>query len=641
MFIGLQDFDIDIFLRMDDQNIHIYYIDFETLPQIANIVPLGSFDDEGKFPLVAMDMSDRIKTGMEFLHRDFYAEYEEGTMRSLIRVDRFLEQFSNIPEVVEFFEPYLELCEDINPPDWCTTCQEPKKCPEYCKDGLPCSISIPASEFIKYDGAPNLRFKVEVPANVLTPTNIIFPNLVQIETKVETYDSNGNVAYGEDEEIYNLYEANTRNLTPEILTTPLLQAATITIDYIPTANDVTPTFTGTSHLIKGNILNISISTVGDPTDVFTATVFDKPNGTWEYTIPDEYPLEDGRYIITVTGSDKYDNVIQDSNNFTIDITAAIYFTDVNNGVINLEDTQSDMSIHGATQSVDEGQEVTTTFNNKTYTSYVQDSKFTVIIPKRDMQELLNGLGYKIVAVVHDHLGNQGTATEFMRVDLDLPSPEIIINPNIDSTMIKQHIDNNEDMLVDGSINGAQVGDNVIVYVNKVPYHTTVYAEEYISGNLLLDAKNIDYSDLYYLIVLYFNGIYRVEPLHAQDFSPYEILTDIDFEINKYSLIVSIKEFFTREFIYFLKCIPGSLPFANDYGSNIKLAIQTKNFIVQRLEVQTEIQFFIQQFNKVYGDFVHLKDIVIISRESDIGADSWLIEVYADIKKDRLVYRLEI
>ena len=76
MFIGLEDFDIDIFLRLDDENIDIYYTDFETLPQLANIVPLGSFDSDGKLKLIKLPMEDRIKIGIEFFHRDGFGKVD-------------------------------------------------------------------------------------------------------------------------------------------------------------------------------------------------------------------------------------------------------------------------------------------------------------------------------------------------------------------------------------------------------------------------------------------------------------------------------------------------------------------------------------------------------------------------------------
>ena len=149
------------------------------------------------------------------------------------------------------------------------------------------------------------------------------------------------------------------------------------------------------------------------------------------------------------------------------------------------------------------------------------------------------------------------------------------------------------------------------------------------------------DDKYYVIVVYFNGIYRTSPEEAQNFGVYNVLTDVNFELNTYSLITDIKEFFTREFIYFLKTPPGSLPFANDYGTHIKTVIQTKNLTVQRILVENEINFFIIHFNELYGDLVTIKTINIVSQETNIGADSWLVEVYADVKRERLIYRLEI
>jgi len=54
-------------------------------------------------------------------------------------------------------------------------------------------------------------------------------------------------------------------------------------------------------------------------------------------------------------------------------------------------------------------------------------------------------------------------------------------------------------------------------------------------------------------------------------------------------------------------------------------------------VENEINFFISEFNKLYGDFVRLRHVQVVSYESDVGADRWLIEVFADIKQKRLRY----
>ncbi len=149
------------------------------------------------------------------------------------------------------------------------------------------------------------------------------------------------------------------------------------------------------------------------------------------------------------------------------------------------------------------------------------------------------------------------------------------------------------------------------------------------------------KDIYFLSVVYFNGIYRVNPEHSQDFGVYQMLTDVDFDLNKFSLIVDIRRFFTLEFQWFLRTVPGFIPFACDYGTYIKYAIQTKNTTIRQIEIQNEINFFIYNFNNIYGDLVQVEKIVVNSKESDTGGDEWLIEVSAKVKKERLIYRIEV
>ncbi len=295
MYLGLEDFDVDIFLRLEDENIFIYYIDFETIPQLSNMVPLGSFDSDEKFQFIKLKMADRIQVGLEFMIRDQYAKRDPLTDNVVLLIENFIREFENIPEVIQRIEEYTDLCKSNTPPVWCSSCNN--DCPDYCRNQAHCAIEIPIE---------------------------------------------------------------------------------------------------------------------------------------------------------------------------------------------------------------------------------------------------------------------------------------------------------------------------------------VFTEE----------------DLYYLIVVYFNGIYRTNPLESQEFGPYEILTDINFDLNKYSLIVDIHEFFTKEFQWFLSTTPGAAPFSKNFGTTIKKAVQTKNDGVRQRMVEDEINYFIQGFNSVYGNLVNIQSINIVSKESNIGADSWQIDVFASIKKERLIYRVE-
>jgi len=149
------------------------------------------------------------------------------------------------------------------------------------------------------------------------------------------------------------------------------------------------------------------------------------------------------------------------------------------------------------------------------------------------------------------------------------------------------------------------------------------------------------SDIYYIILIYFNGIYRTVPEILDNQPTYDVLTDIDFERNRYNIMINIKDFFTKEFIYFLQTSPGSIPFANDYGTDIKKVIQTKNTDVQRIYVQDEIDFFVINFNKIYGELVQIGQVEIVPQFSEVGGDQWMVQVYATVTKERLTYRLII
>ncbi len=148
------------------------------------------------------------------------------------------------------------------------------------------------------------------------------------------------------------------------------------------------------------------------------------------------------------------------------------------------------------------------------------------------------------------------------------------------------------------------------------------------------------ADLYYISIIYFNGIYRTNPESVQNFGLFNTLTDIDFEKNKYSLMVDTQKFFTTEFQWFLKTIPGSIPFACDYGTHIKHAVQTKDTEIRRIEIQNEINFFIYNFNAIYDQMVQVQAINILSHESQSGGNSWLIEVEVKIKEETLMYKIE-
>jgi hypothetical protein len=168
-----------------------------------------------------------------------------------------------------------------------------------------------------------------------------------------------------------------------------------------------------------------------------------------------------------------------------------------------------------------------------------------------------------------------------------------------------------------------------------------YEDENAKCSYRIPLEVIPPTDLYFISIVYFNSLYRVKPESVQDFGHYDILTDIDFEENKYSLIVKIKEFFIKEFEYFIQTSVGSIPFGADYGNNIKQAVQTKDETIRRIEVENEINFFIYNFNLMYIDWVRVEQVEIIKTETDSGMGTWQIDIFAKIQQEDLIFRIEV
>jgi len=111
MLIGLNDFNTDIFLVTDDEHIFLYYSDFETIPELANLVPLGSFDDVSESLLwIDLEYKRRIEVAILFMQRDLYAGINKDTKEVEIDREIFMNEFSQIPEVTLFFDQYKDIC---------------------------------------------------------------------------------------------------------------------------------------------------------------------------------------------------------------------------------------------------------------------------------------------------------------------------------------------------------------------------------------------------------------------------------------------------------------------------------------------------------------------------------------------------
>lgn len=147
-------------------------------------------------------------------------------------------------------------------------------------------------------------------------------------------------------------------------------------------------------------------------------------------------------------------------------------------------------------------------------------------------------------------------------------------------------------------------------------------------------------NIYYLITLYFSSTYRSSHVNNdQLFRSFDLLTDVNLELNKYTMITKLSTFFFGAFQHFLGTRPGEIPFQNSYGTIIKDVIHTKNTVVQRVNVENEINYFIEEFNSIYGDLIKVQEIKIDNKPADDGGDTWIVSVFAYIENEFLEFQI--
>jgi len=105
------------------------------------------------------------------------------------------------------------------------------------------------------------------------------------------------------------------------------------------------------------------------------------------------------------------------------------------------------------------------------------------------------------------------------------------------------------------------------------------------------------------------------------------------------MITSVGDFFFKSFQEYLLTTNGSIPFQNNSGTTLKESIQTKNTVFKQMIVDNEINGFINDFNKYYGEVINVREIVIENNESQDGGDTWAINVNAIIEESAIQFKI--
>ncbi|WP_114195382.1 Ig-like domain-containing protein [Edaphovirga cremea] len=197
-------------------------------------------------------------------------------------------------------------------------------------------------------------------------------------------------------------------------------------DYINAQESSQPlTISGTSTGLEvGRTVTVTLNGLD-----YTATLV--TGGGWSLSVPADAvsALPDGAQTIAANASDASGNPASanhqvmviaapaDQPQLTIGVVAG-------DDIINAQESESAVTISGSTQRVAEGQTVTVTLNNKTYTGEVQaNGSWSVTVPSGDVGQLPQGQN-TITATVDDVAQNPANATHNVQVDTVAPLLEV-------------------------------------------------------------------------------------------------------------------------------------------------------------------------------------------------------------------------
>ncbi|VEB97428.1 type I secretion C-terminal target domain (VC_A0849 subclass) [Cedecea lapagei] len=214
----------------------------------------------------------------------------------------------------------------------------------------------------------------------------------------------------------------------------------------------------TTHVEPGQTVTITFAG-----HRYTTTVND--DGSWSYTVPaaDMAKLKDGDAQVNVSVSNVSGNPASASQEYSVDASAPALTIDPLSGdnQLNAAEVKQPLIVSGSSNA-EQGQEVTVTLNNVSYTATVgADGRWSVSVPASDLATLEDGI-LNVSASVADKAGNPANADRGVLVDITEPTLTIGTVAGDDTINASEH---NQAHTVSGTSTGAAAGDVVTVVVN--------------------------------------------------------------------------------------------------------------------------------------------------------------------------------
>ncbi|MGP3593665.1 Ig-like domain-containing protein [Vagococcus sp. WN89Y] len=240
-----------------------------------------------------------------------------------------------------------------------------------------------------------------------------------------------------------------------------------------------------AQIISGQV---SGAAAGDTVSVtlgssaFTTVV--QADGSWSVGVPPA-TLGAGSHTISVTVTNAAGNSGSATHDISVVVTTPVLTIDTisQDNILNAQEALQPLALRGTTNLPD-GNVVTVTLNNVTYTTTATGGVWAVEVPVADVVKLANTI-YVVTATGTDIAGSTGSAQANLLVDTLLPRVTVNVFAGDDQ------VNNTEagiDQPLSGTVVGAAAGDTVIVTLGGKTWSATVASD--LSWNLTVPASDL-------------------------------------------------------------------------------------------------------------------------------------------------------
>ena len=204
-------------------------------------------------------------------------------------------------------------------------------------------------------------------------------------------------------------------------------------------------------------------------------------------------LNDGVLTIDATATDVAGNVASavsvSVDHETVLPTISIAAVTGDN-LINAVEDDSDVTVSGTTTNVENGQTVFVTLNGKTYTALVASNAWSLTVPAIDIQVLT---GSQLITADVQNVAENEAVQATLSITHDTTIPEVFINA-VSGDDIINALEDNVDVVVDGTSTDLEDGQDVTVTVNGISYTGSVSANAWSVTLPAADAQALPVSN---------------------------------------------------------------------------------------------------------------------------------------------------